>query len=296
MSLAPIDLSRLPLPEAVETLDYEALLEARKDAFRLIAPEFADALQFESDPIVKTMEVDAARELVMRARANDSVRAVMLATSTGGDLDNLVALLGVERQVVVAGNPDAVPPVAAVLESDAALRRRAQMAPEGLTNAGTVGSYTYHALSADARVRDAGVISPAPGDVRITVLSHEDDGVPSADLLANVAARLETVRPLCDNPIIAAPIFVPFTIDAVLHVASAPGASVAVAAAEAAVAAYLSETFLVGRTIRRAALIARLMQVGVENVVLIQPAADIDPGATGAARVTSTTITYEVPV
>lgn len=272
----PVDLSRLPLPDAVEALDYETILGAMKQVMIALAPETASELELESSTILKILQAGAYRELLLRARVNDSVRAVILATSTGADLDGLVALLGVERQVIVEADPDAVPPVAAVLETDAALRRRAQMSPEGMTNAGTAGSYVYHALSADGRVRDAGVTSPAP------------------DLLAAVTAVLQEVRPLCDDVAVAAPTFAAFVVTAHLLVPGSPGAEVARTAAQAAVTAYLDEARAVGRAVRRSALIARLHQAGVEAVTLTSPAGDVDPGATGVARATAVTITASV--
>lgn len=291
----PIDLSRLPLPEAVEVLDFETILSVRKALLVALHPELADVLALESEPIVKLLEENSFRELLIRARVNDSVRAVLLPTATGADLENLASLFGVERKIVVDADPAANPPVLAVYEDDAALRRRTQLSLEGLTNAGTVGSYTYHALSADGRVRDVGVTRPAPGHVLVTVLSHEDDGTPSADVLNVVRAVLEDVRPLCDDTSAAGPVFSDFSVTATLVMAAAPGAEVARAAAEAAVRSYLEDAMAVGRVIRRSALIARLHQEGVENVQLITPAADVDPGPTGVARATTVTIGVSYP-
>lgn len=294
MSFTPVDLSRLAVPDAVEHLDYEVILDDIKQQAIAIMPGLEAELRLESSFSSKILEIVAVRELMLRARVNDSVRAVLLATATGADLDNLVALLGVERQVIVPADEEAVPPIEEVLEEDAALRARAQLSLEGFTTAGTVGSYRFHALSADGRVRDVGITRPIAGRVLVTVLSHEDDGVPGADLLQAVAEKLEEVRPLCDDTVIAAPSFVDFGIEAVLLVAATPGAEVVRQAAIDAVTDYLEESFMVGRIVRRNALLARLMQDGVENVVLVSPAADVMPGATGVARVGAIEIDIEV--
>lgn len=292
---SPIDLSALSLPDAVEALDYETLLAARRAVLLALAPELAEALALESEPLIKLLEVGAYREMILRAAVNDSVRAVMLATATGTDLDHLAALLGVERQVLVEADPNAIPPVAEALEDDASLRRRVQLAPEGMTNAGTVGAYTYHALRAHGRIRDVGVSSPGPGQVLVTVLSHDDDGQPSAEVLAAVTAVLEEVRPLCDDATAAAPVFADFGVTATLHLTASPGAEVVLAAAEAAVAAYLDQARAVGRVVRRSALIAALHQPGVETVVLAAPAADVAPGITGVARASAPEISVVYP-
>lgn len=292
--MSAIDLATLPVPDAVERLDFETILAETTEAFKTLAPDYADVIDLESEPLLKLMQVGAYRELLMRARANDSVRAVLLATATGADLDNLVAIHGVVRQVIVEADPDAVPPVAAVLEDDEALRQRAQLAPEAWTNAGTVASYAYHALSADGRVRDVAITRPGPGQVLVTVLSHEAGGVPSADLLAAVSAVIEEVRPLCDDTAVAAPSFVDFAVQATLVVPPGPGAEVIRAAALEAVQDYVEDELAVGRIVRQTALLARLHQSGVDHVILTAPAADIDPGRTGVARASAITIATEV--
>ncbi len=91
---SPIDLASLPLPDAVEVLDYETILSALKQVMVALLPDAADELQLESSAILKVLQVCAMRELLLRARVNDSVCAVMLATATGADLDGLVAMLG----------------------------------------------------------------------------------------------------------------------------------------------------------------------------------------------------------
>lgn len=284
MSRAVIDLSGLPFPEAVEVLDYEAILGELRADLLAQAPELAEALALESEPLVKLLQVAAFRELLTRARVNDSVRSVMLALASGADLDQLTALLGVARQTVVEADPDASPPIAAVFEDDASLRRRAQLSWEGMTIAGTPAAYAFHALSADGRVRDVAVTRPRPGTVRVTLLSHEAGGMPSAGLLSTVAAALETLRPLCDSVEVAAPAFVDVALVARLQLAGGPGAELVLDAAIAAATAYLRDELAVGRVLRQGAILARLYQPGVEAVRLLSPLADIDPGPTGVAR------------
>ena len=137
MSSPAIDLSKLPEPNVIENLDYEALLEA---AIARLGPDYVVS---EADPAYKVLESAAYRELLLRQRVNDGARSVLLATARGRDLDNLAALLGVERQVVTPADPDAIPPVEAVYESDERLRLRTQLAPSAISTAGPVSSYRY---------------------------------------------------------------------------------------------------------------------------------------------------------
>ncbi|MBB4268102.1 baseplate assembly protein [Roseospira visakhapatnamensis] len=173
-----INMSATPPPDVVEALDYEAILARMrtetKTALAAALPDWDPEL--ESDPLVILLQRWAYGELVLRARINDAARAVLLATATGADLDNLAALVNTVRLTVVPADPDATPPTGAVMETDAALRGRVQLAWEGLNTAGPVGAYRYHALAADGRVRDAAIVSPTPGDVVVTILGHDGDG------------------------------------------------------------------------------------------------------------------------
>lgn len=93
-----IELSKLPSPDAVETLDFKQILGEMKANLIARDPTLETALSFESEPITKLLEVCAYRELILRQRINDASRSVMLAYAKGSDLDHLAALFGVERQ------------------------------------------------------------------------------------------------------------------------------------------------------------------------------------------------------
>lgn len=166
--MSGVDLSLLPPPAVVETIDYEALLASRKARFIALAyavsPEFgaeAEALMsLESEPAVKILEEASYEEILERQRVNEAALAVLLATAKGSDLEHLAALYGVSRLVTDPGDPDAIPPIPPTLELDDALRARVQMAPEGFSTAGPSGAYRFHTLSADGQVLDAAIDSP----------------------------------------------------------------------------------------------------------------------------------------
>lgn len=293
MSRSAINLTTLPMPAAVEVLSFEDILADMKAQMIAAAPELEAALALESDPLSKLLEVFAYRELLVRAAVNDKVRAVHLATATGSDLDHLAALFGVARLTVVPANPTATPPVAAVLETDTALRLRTQLSLDGFTTAGSRASYEYHARSASGQVADVKVDSPAPGAVRVTVLAADGDGAASPELVATVAAALtaDDVRPLCDEVTVQSATIVPFAVTAALTVQAGPDSAVVVSAAQAELARYLAETRGVARAIRRSGIYAALHRPGVEFVNLISPAADVLIGATEAAHCTAVTVT-----
>lgn len=273
-----IDLSGLPAPAVVEPLDAEAIIAEAKAWLLAVMPSLADTLDLESEPVTKLIELLSYRELLVRARVNDGARATMLATATGADLDNLAALLGVARLTLTPADPEAIPPVAAVMEGDASLRSRTQLSLEGFSTAGPTGAYLFHALSASGDVLDASVTSPSPGDVVVTVLSRLGNGAPSAELVATVAAAIndERVRPLCDNAITQAASITPYVVTAALTMLPGPDPEVARASAEAAVRAYVADAHRLGRAVRLSGLYRALHIPGiVESVTLTSPAADI---------------------
>lgn len=293
----PIDLSRLPAPDVIETVDFEQILAERKAYMVSLWPEaeqaeIAERLELESDPLNKLLQESAYREVILRQRINDSCRAVMLAFASGNDLDQLGALFEVERLVVTPGNPTAIPPVVEVKESDDRLRQRIQLALEGVTTAGSIGSYIFHALSASALVKDVAISRPVPGTVRVTVLSTDGNGVPSSELLDSVAVALndEDVRPLCDTVEVAAAQITTYTVNATLTFYSGPDMALVRDAAEATVRKYVEEHHRLGHDITRSGLFAALHQPGVQKVTLTAPAADVVIADSHAAYCTAISV------
>lgn len=288
-----IDLSQMAPPDVVEELEYESILSAMLSELRSRDPEF-NAL-VESDPAYKILEVCAYREMLVRQRVNDAARSVMLAYASGADLEQLAALYGVTRLVVEPGDPDADPPVLPTYEPDDRLRRRVSMAPTGWSCAGSAGSYRYHALSADAEVKDVAVSSPAPGEVRVTVLSDGGDGTAGPELLGIVDAALsaDTVRPLCDAVVVQSASIIPYAVSAGLYLYYGPDEDMVRQASEAAVVAYVHDQHRLGRDVTLSGLYAALHQPGVQRVVLLSPAENVVCGPYEAAWCESVTVTAE---
>ncbi|ADO10846.1 Baseplate assembly protein J (GpJ) [Pantoea vagans C9-1] len=152
--MAVIDLSQLPAPQIIEVPDFESLLAERKEALIALYPADEQAamrrvLALESEPVVKSLQENTYREILLRQRINEAAQAVMVAYAIGSDLDQQAARNNVKRLTITPANPDAVPPVDAVMESDDALRVRVPEAFEGLSVAGPTGAYEFHAKSAD---------------------------------------------------------------------------------------------------------------------------------------------------
>lgn len=278
MSYTPIDLSTVPVPNVVEALSYEAILAAMLADLRARDPQFTALV--ESDPAYKILEVAAYRELIVRQRVNDGARAVMLATATGADLENLGALFGVDRKTLDPGNAQALPPVPPTYETDEALRYRIQLALEGLSTAGPIGAYEYHALSVDG-IKSVGVQGPPdtdPGDVLVTILGATGNGAAGAPLVAAVNAALsaEEVRPLTDFVTVQSAAIVNYQIIATLYVSPGPDPEVVRANALASVTAFVESRHRVGADVRLSALYASLHVGGVDRVILAAPGVTAD--------------------
>ncbi|MFR0654941.1 baseplate assembly protein [Pantoea sp. SIMBA_079] len=293
-----IDLSQLPAPDVVETLDYEALLAERKATLISLYPEeqqeaIARTLSLESEPIVKLLQENAYRELILRQRINEAATAVMLPYAMDGDLDQLGANNGIERLIITPADDTTIPPTPAVMESNDDFRARIAAAFEGLSVAGPTGAYEYHAKSADGRVADASAISPSPAVVTVTVLAREGNGAAAGDLLAVVNAALngENVRPVADRVSVQSAEIVNYEIEAEIYLYPGPEAEPVRAAAEAKLAAYVSAQRRLGRDIRLSALYAAMHVEGVQRVSLIKPAADVVLDRTQAAYCTGYVLT-----
>lgn len=277
-----IELSSLAPPDVVETIDFETILASRKEALLALVPDdqraaVNAALALESDPITKLLEENAYREITLRQRVNDAARSVMLAYALGADLDQIGGNFGVERLVIDAGDPTAIPPVAATLESDDDYRRRILLSLESYTTAGSEASYRYHALSASGLVADAKAVSPALGQVTVYVLSRTGNGAADDQLLETVAAALNVaeVRPMTDQVTVLSAGIVEYTIEAALIISSGPDADVVRVSALAAAAAYAAEQHRLDADISLSGIYRALHQPGVERVDLTAPAGNI---------------------
>ena len=295
-----IDLAKLPPPAVVEALDYEVIRQQMLNDFRQRWPDY-DAGALESDPAVKLLEVGAYREMLLRQRVNDAAQAVMLARSTGSDLDHLGAFYGVQRKVIDPGDPDATPPVPAAYEPDDEYRRRIQLAVEAFSTCGPQGAYIYHALAADQRVKDAQAYGPddglglTPAQVLVVVLSRDGDGSAPADLVAAVRDYIsaDERRPLADQVMVQAAEIVAYEITASLTVLPGADPAVVEAAAREALQRYTGDRHRIGLSVDTSFIHAALAQPGVERVSLIAPAADIEISPVQAAFCTAINLTLE---
>ncbi|BEM96457.1 MULTISPECIES: baseplate assembly protein [Serratia] len=283
-----IDLSQLPSPQIIEPLDFETILvDAKAVMIAAFPPDqqasVASALSLESEPLNVIAQAMAYRELLLRRRINEGAAACMLSHAEGTDLDNLAANLDTERLTITPETNTSD----AVMESDEALRLRAQSAFEGMSVAGPSAAYEYFARSASGKVADARATSPAPAEVVIAILSTDGDGTASPELLAAVTAAVndEEVRPLGDRVTVRSADIVDYSIDAELFLYPGPESEPIINAAMASLRGFLADNDKkIGRDVARSAISASLHVQGVQRVVLRSPSTDLQISDTQAAR------------
>ena len=283
-TLSDIDLGRVPPPEAIEPIDVAAELDALVQRYREVAGDAAAHIDLPSDPIRKFLEEVVFIKALLVARINAGVRACLVATATGADLDNLAALVPLLRE-------DG--------ESDDDFRARIRLAPEGFSTAGSRGAYVAQVLDAHPDVSDvavfghvagqAGADDPAPGEIHVIAIGAEDGTLPVA-VRAAVEARIEEVRPLNDDVIVIDPDVIAYTVEATLSVGTGPSPATVLAASRTAVQTYVDERVKLGAEITRASLIAALHVEGVRDVDLASPAANVPVGAREVAVATSVSV------
>lgn len=272
----------LPKPSIIQPLSFEDELKRIEDAFIALNPDYA-GLVVESDPIKKLLEAWAYDRVNWVNHVNESARQTMLAYATASNLDQIAA------NSVTPRLPN---------ETDEAFRYRASIAPEGFTCAGPKGAYEYHALKASSDVMYVTVLAHTPiqGYVTVLLLSHSNNGEASEELRDQVWNHLnaEEVRPLCDTVHVEKAVFKDTKI--VIKATYFEGADKDEVNARILKALeYLSELNATERkakdvfkpkemlTVNKIHQAARVS--GVQNIEVLAPKADIQPGAKESIRI-----------
>ncbi len=284
--MSAVDFSQLPPPNLIQELNFESILNDRKEKFISLYEASEQAkwrtiLSRESDPITKLLEENAYLQLLYQNKCNADARSLLIAYAEGSDLDHLaITEYGIQRALVSPEDISVTPPLPAVYESDDRLKERCILSFDAMNTAGSTAAYRYFALSADGRVADVSVISdevnPYLLDIVITQSDHEV-GTASQELIDIVQAALDpdTVRPVCDRPIVRSSITTNYQINARLYVAKNAENSLLLEAAEIRLNKYIEYTKRIGQSIHLSAIYAALHVDGISRVELISPATDI---------------------
>jgi phage-related baseplate assembly protein len=261
----PSELSALPEPQAIEQLTYEQVYNEVLADFQELEPDYQ--LFLESDPAVKLIEAFAYRELLLRIRINEALRANLLCFATGADLDQLASFYNVFRLTINEEDN--------ILESDEDFRARTFQAIKGSSTAGSKDYYRSVALNSSSLVKDIQVNSPEPGVVDVFVLSSEGNGVPDAALISAVDAVVnsDSVRVITDTVNTQAATERTISVDATIQLLpNAP--QDAFDTLEASFTEAFEQAKALGRDITLSWIISTLSPDGIYKVTLNSPTQD----------------------
>ncbi len=280
-SQAIIDLSAIPVPDAVDVPDTAILITQIVAKYQELDTLFSALV--ESDPAYKWAETLAFRVALMRQQVNDAVRAVLLASARGNDLDQVGANFQVPRLVITPADDSTIPPTPAVYEDDDAFRERIQLSWARLSTAGAKNAYRYFAQSADSEVLDVKAYGPEThsqeGRVFLYVLSRTGDGTASQSLLDKVAASVsnDEIRPLTDFVSVRTADIIPYDVVADIHIPYGLDGELVMKNAREALQTYTDSAHRIGLVASCSGMDGALHQTGVITVELISPPSDIVP-------------------
>ncbi|NNG82839.1 baseplate J/gp47 family protein [Acinetobacter sp. ANC 5378] len=281
-----VDFSQLPTPTLIKELDFETLLNARKEKFIALYPaseqqKWRSVLSRESEPVVKILQENTYLEMLYQNKCNADARSLLLAYAEGEDLDHLALTeYGLTRLIVTPEDISATPPLPAVYESDERLRERCLLSYDGMNTAGATNGYRYFTLSADGRVDGIKVKSdeetPCFLDIVITQVDSEN-GEASEELVQIVQASLDpdTVRPVGDRPTVKSSIATNYQIEASLYVGKNAEDALLLEAAHIRLDKYIKNAQKNGESIYLSAIYAALHVDGIERVEIISPTSDL---------------------
>lgn len=302
------DLAALGDVPAVSAVDFENI---RADRLELLKAALAahgidyDVDTLETDPaVIVEAEGGGYADMLLRQRVNEAVRALSLATATGGNQDHIAATYyGISRQTD---------------EKDERFRDRIALAPEAFSTAGPLGAYVFHALELDgtADIADAWAYSEEDAatysaGLYAGVTEYEDDDPVTApeillvilptiaygecdqELLdrAYAAVTAIDVRPLGDKVTVEPAEVVGYTVEMTITYQRGADPTPLVAEARARVEAYVAARRRVGLTAEILGIGGAGYVSGVEAVTLVSPEADVGGGSKQAPECTEITIT-----
>lgn len=295
------DLSMLPAPEVLETINYDDLLAQRSAVLNGLNPLVLDEnklpvsvaaeliqsdngnywkipagdyaglfyVDLNSDSAVRVVQADVYREMLLRQRVNNAALSTMPAFAKGADLDHLGSRNGVFRLVV----SQATETTAAIYETDAAYLKRILLVVEGYARGGSLGWYLFNALSASGQVKDIRVYSPEPCEIIVVVLGRDGDGTPSQELINTVDEYIKTRenRVLGDLVTVIGADVVRYSCVSEVQLYPGPSAETVLTQIQAAFKNYRTQSEKIGHYIADSGIKAALHQAGVYRARVVSP-------------------------
>jgi phage-related baseplate assembly protein len=304
----------LPKPEIITTPAFETLLSSVKadvlDYLQQNSPEDVAAVTetFNNEAELLTKFTEAFAVILQNHFRQMNAQALQMFGMYATDsemVDVIASQLGVVRQEIDPGDPDAFPPVPATMESNDSLLTRYYLAAFALATTGTRGGYRYHAMTLGGRpqltvtspdanqvlvaysfsehemaglTKDAQARQVSPGAVDCFILGHDGNGLPSQELLDATQDYLERddIGQETDLITVRAPTIQSWNCEAQLFIRPGPDADVIKATAVAAVQEYAAEQHRLGGSIEPSMMFSVLLKAtGAHRGEITQPAQPI---------------------
>ncbi|CUV65232.1 putative Baseplate J family protein [Sulfurovum sp. enrichment culture clone C5] len=186
------------VPKAIEEIDYDSLKNDIVEHLKEIRD--IDIVFLESDTFSLIVEAFIYREMLLRARINDALRASYIWTATSSDLDAIAALYGVSRLED---------------EEDDRLRERCILSLYAQSTAGSKKSYIFWTKSVSNNIKEVEILNPTAGVVE--VVYHSDNDYTTE--ISNICSG-DDVIPLCDTVIVTKATIVNANIELAIEILS----------------------------------------------------------------------------
>lgn len=259
-TLLEIDMLELDMIEDEDVL-WVAILEVLKTNFNVI-----------TDETVETVRIGIQRSKQQLAHwlglsitdfETDEHISGRIVKQFNDGIDGVAALLGMQRFTQ---------------ENDASLRHRIPLAFEQASNAGTLGAYHYHALSAaPSEIKNVAIGSEQDGTVNVYIMANTPSGEASVELTGRVLQYLNQpeIRPITDSIKVDSVKVQLYDIQAEITLDNNSAKNLIKDEVKIALNRFIQQQHNVNQSITQAGIIAALFIDGVKNVRLIQPEYDL---------------------
>ncbi|MGM6736611.1 baseplate J/gp47 family protein [Vibrio parahaemolyticus] len=301
----------LPKSDIITTPPFEVLLQAVKTDLLAYLEEHSpddveavrETLDNEAELLTKFTEAFSVilQNHTRQLNAQSQQMFGMYATDNAM-VDLIASQLGVKRQVLDPGDPNAFPVVPPTMESNDSLLTRYYLAAYALASTGTRSGYRFHAMTLGGRptvkvespepnkvvvtyefsehemagqTKDAQARRVTPGVVDCFILTHGGNGVPDQSLVDATQTYLERddIAQETDLITVKPPTIQNWRCEAQLHIRPGPDANVVQAAADKAVRAYAAKQHRLGGSIEPSMLYSVLLEsTGAHRGEITQPA------------------------
>lgn len=301
----------LPKSDIITTPSFEVLLASVKsDVLAYLqenAPADVDAVRetFENEAELLTKFTEAFSVILQSHFRQMNAQAQQMFGMYATDnamVDLIASQLGVKRQVLNPGDPNAFPVVPPSMESNESLLTRYYLAAYALASTGTRSGYRFHAMTLGGRplvkvespelnkvvvtyefteheqaglAKDAQARRVTPGVVDCFILAHAGNGVPEQSLIDATQEYLERddIAQETDLITVKPPSIQNWTCEAQLYIRPGPDSEVVKLAAEKAVQDYAATQHRLGGSIEPSMLYSVLLKTtGAHRGDIIQPA------------------------